>query len=124
MVTPVLLADALLLADHASPAPVQAQQALRTLRAAYLELSVARSMFFPAEMTTADHATALSILAGGRKTIIGVGQCSLSIDPVAGVIWGFNQHGQVCVAGPGLDATAASTAISWALTQHLATGTN
>lgn len=132
------LSEALQLADHASPSPQEAREALQALRSAYLESTgiardareagqragaigaALRSIRFPVSMSHADQASAITLLVDGRRCIVGVGKCSLHVDSDAGVIWGFPPAGRGVLAASRIDAAGAAAAIGWAVRQSLA----
>ena len=132
------LSEALQLADHASPSPQEARAALQALRSAYLDSTgiardareagqgsgpigaALRSIRFPVSMSHADHASAITLLVDGRRCIVGVGKCSLHVDPEAGVIWGFPPAGRAVLAASKVDTVGAAAAIEWAVRQSLA----
>ncbi|MEA9776957.1 hypothetical protein [Xanthomonas campestris] len=127
--TDAALMQALMLADEASPAPALAASALRTLRR---ELAHARGLTiqelidqavnlgpitekrFSHPMSEDDTKTATNTLLDSRRAVVVIGDCSISWDTNANVLWGVDPHGVESIRAVGDDAAAVERALLWA----------
>lgn len=127
--TDATLMQALMLADEVAPSPALAAGALRTLRrelahargltirelidqAVNLGPVVERRFFHP--LSEDDAKSATYTLLGSRRAVVVVGDCSISWDTSANVLWGLDPHGVESIRAVGDDSAAVERALQWA----------
>jgi hypothetical protein len=72
-----------------------------------------RVMRFPNDIEGADYATALLLLADGRRLGVASGRASVHTDPDGNCIWGYDSALRPHVIARGLDVAAAKLALKW-----------